>query len=56
MPGDALSVGVTLCTLFVFSFVKGRFTRARPLKSPLQTAAIGGLAGVAAFTLAKALT
>jgi VIT1/CCC1 family predicted Fe2+/Mn2+ transporter len=52
----ALSVGVTLCALFAFGFVKGRFTGARPLKSALQTTAIGGLAAAAAFTLAKALT
>jgi len=51
----ALSVGVTLCALFAFGFVKGRFTGARPLKSALQTTAIGGAAAAAAFTLAKLL-
>jgi len=48
-----LSVAVTLTALAVFGYVKGRFTGARPLRSALQTALIGGLAAAAAFAIAK---
>ena len=50
------SVGVTLAALLVFGFVKGRFTGARPVKSALQTALIGGLAAAAAFGIARAIS
>ena len=49
------SVGVTLAALLAFGFVKGRFTGARPVKSALQTALIGGLAAAAAFGIARAI-
>lgn len=48
-----LSVVVTILALFVFGFVKGRFTGANPLKSAIQTALIGGIAAGVAFALAK---
>jgi VIT1/CCC1 family predicted Fe2+/Mn2+ transporter len=51
-----LSVGVTLVALFVFGFVKGRFTGTRPLRSALQTALIGSLAAGAAFLIARAIS
>ncbi len=51
----ALSVALTLAALFVFGFVKGRFTGARPLRSALQTALIGGIAAAAAFGIARAV-
>ena len=38
-----------------FGFVKGRFTGARPWKSALQTALIGGVAAAAAFAIARAV-
>jgi VIT1/CCC1 family predicted Fe2+/Mn2+ transporter len=47
------SVVVTLLALFVFGYVKGRFTTARPLRSAVQTVAVGGLAAAAAFGIAK---
>jgi VIT1/CCC1 family predicted Fe2+/Mn2+ transporter len=50
-----LSVGITLVALFVFGFIKGRFTGARPLRSAFQTVLIGGLAAAAAFAIAKAI-
>jgi VIT1/CCC1 family predicted Fe2+/Mn2+ transporter len=50
-----ISVGVTLAALLAFGFVKGRFTGARPVKSALQTALIGGLAAAAAFGIARAI-
>ena len=49
------SVGITLAALLAFGFVKGRFTGARPVKSALQTALIGGLAAAAAFGIARAI-
>ena len=38
------SVALTLVALFVFGFVKGRFTGTRPMRSALQTALIGSVA------------
>jgi len=49
------SVVVTLMALLVFGYVKGRFTGARPGRSALQTALIGGLAAAAAFGIARAI-
>jgi vacuolar iron transporter family protein len=56
--GSALiySVVFTLVALLIFGYVKGRFTGARPLRSALQTALIGGLAASAAFGLAKLIS
>jgi VIT1/CCC1 family predicted Fe2+/Mn2+ transporter len=51
-----VSVGVTLIALLIFGYVKGRFTGARPMRSALQTAVIGGLAAGAAFLIARAIT
>ncbi len=48
-----VSVGVTLAALFIFGFVKGRFTGLNPLRSGLQTILVGGLAAAAAFMLAR---
>lgn len=49
----AASVGVTVCALAVFGYVKGRFTVKRPFRSAWQTVVVGGLAAAAAFGLAK---
>jgi VIT1/CCC1 family predicted Fe2+/Mn2+ transporter len=51
-----LSVALTLLALFVFGFIKGRFTGMRPLRSALQTALIGSLAAGAAFLIARAIS
>ncbi len=48
-----MSVGFTLVALFVFGWLKGHFTGAKPVRSALQTALVGGLAAGAAFGLAK---
>ena len=48
-----ISVGMTLCALFVFGYVKGRFTGTRPLRSALQTTFIGSVAAGAAFAIAR---
>jgi vacuolar iron transporter family protein len=47
------SVVVTLLALFLFGFIKGRFTTHRPLRSAWQTVHVGGLAASAAFVIAK---
>ena len=50
------SVTLTLIALFVFGFIKGRFTGMRPLRSALQTAFIGSVAAGAAFLIARLLS
>jgi VIT1/CCC1 family predicted Fe2+/Mn2+ transporter len=48
-----VSIGVTLLALFIFGYVKGRFTGKTPIRSAVQTTVVGGLAAAAAFTIAK---
>jgi VIT1/CCC1 family predicted Fe2+/Mn2+ transporter len=48
-----LSVAVTLLALAVFGYVKGTFTGAQPMRSALQTVAIGSAAAAAAFAIAR---
>jgi VIT1/CCC1 family predicted Fe2+/Mn2+ transporter len=48
-----VSAAVTLTALVIFGFVKGRFTGARPIRSAVQTAAIGTVAAGAAFAIAR---
>lgn len=48
-----ISVVATLIALLIFGYIKGRFTGARPLRSAIQTALIGGLAAAAAFLIAR---
>ncbi|HEV8367781.1 MAG TPA: VIT1/CCC1 transporter family protein [Pyrinomonadaceae bacterium] len=47
-----ISVVLTLIALFVFGYVKGRFTGMKPVRSALQTALIGSVAAGAAFGIA----
>lgn len=51
-----VSVAVTLLALFVFGWIKGRFTGMPPGKSALQTTLIGGVAAGAAFLIARLFT
>lgn len=51
-----LSVSVTLLALFVFGFIKGRFTGSRPMRSALETTLIGSVAAGAAFLIARAIS
>jgi VIT1/CCC1 family predicted Fe2+/Mn2+ transporter len=53
--GTALwvSVVVTMAALFIFGYVKARFTGMNPLRGGLQTVLVGGLAAGVAFTLAR---
>jgi VIT1/CCC1 family predicted Fe2+/Mn2+ transporter len=55
---DALyvSICVTGLALFVFGFIKGRFTGLSALKSGLQTILIGGIAAAAAFAIARLIS
>ncbi len=48
-----VSVGVTLIALFLFGYIKGRFTGTKPLRSGFQTVLVGGLAAGVAFLLAR---
>lgn len=50
-----VSVAVTLLALFIFGYVKGRFTGISPWRGGGQTVAIGGLAAAAAFIIARLL-
>jgi len=50
-----VSTGVTLTTLVIFGYIKGRYTGAKPFRSALQTLVIGGIAAAVAYTLAKAV-
>ena len=50
------SVGITLLALAIFGYVKGQFTGARPARSALHTAVIGGLAAAAAVVIARAIS
>lgn len=47
------SVVITLIALFIFGFVKGKFTGVNRFKSAIQTLLVGGIAAAAAFGLAK---
>ena len=51
-----VSVVVTLMSLLVFGYIKGRFTTPRPFKSALETALVGSLAAGAAFLIATAIS
>jgi vacuolar iron transporter family protein len=57
-PQSALliSVAVTLVALFIFGYIKGRFTTPRPFRSALETALVGSLAAGAAYLIAKAIS
>jgi VIT1/CCC1 family predicted Fe2+/Mn2+ transporter len=48
-----VSVGVTLVALFVFGYVKARFTGVNSLRGGIQTTLTGGIAASAAFAIAR---
>lgn len=54
--GLFVSAGVTMLALFVFGFVKARFTGAPRLRGAFQTVLIGALAAGAAFLIARAVS
>jgi VIT1/CCC1 family predicted Fe2+/Mn2+ transporter len=47
------SIVLTLLALYIFGYIKGRFTTARPWRSAAQTMLVGAIAAGAAFVLAK---
>jgi vacuolar iron transporter family protein len=51
-----ISIVTTLAALFIFGFIKGRFTGTRPMRSALQTAFIGSAAAGAAFLIARLIS
>ncbi len=51
-----ISIIITLIALGVFGYIKGIFTGAKPLRSALQTALIGGLAAAVAFAIARLIS
>lgn len=53
LPYSAL---LTMLALLAFGWLKGRVAGISPVKSALQTLIVGGLAGVAAFALAKSFS
>jgi VIT1/CCC1 family predicted Fe2+/Mn2+ transporter len=50
-----ISVVMTLGALFVFGWIKGRYTGTKRLRSALQTTVTGGIAATAAFLIARAI-
>lgn len=50
------SIIFTLAALFIFGYIKARFTGGRPFRSAFQTALIGSLAAAAAFGLSKLIS
>ena len=49
------SVAITVVALFIFGYVKGTFTGAKPLKSALQTCLIGSIAAATAYFVARSI-
>lgn len=48
-----ISAIFTLIVLFIFGYIKGRFTSLRPIRSAIETMLIGGLAASTAFVIAR---
>ncbi|MGX9135112.1 VIT1/CCC1 transporter family protein [Rummeliibacillus sp. JY-2-4R] len=51
-----LSVIMTLIALFIFGFIKGKFTGSKPFKSAFQTTLVGGIAAGIAFLIARLIS
>lgn len=47
------SIIVTILALLIFGFIKGHFTGDQSFKSAIQTAFIGAIASVAAYSIAR---
>jgi VIT1/CCC1 family predicted Fe2+/Mn2+ transporter len=52
----SVSIGVTLLALFVFGYIKGRFTGLTPWRGAVQTILVGGIAAAAAFFIARLIS
>jgi VIT1/CCC1 family predicted Fe2+/Mn2+ transporter len=55
-PALLWSVAITVVALFVFGFIKGNFTGAKPLKSAFETCLIGSAAAGAAYLVARLIS
>ncbi len=53
IEGLCYSCGITLIALFIFGFLKSRLTGQKPLRGAMKVVAIGALAALTAFILAK---
>ncbi len=53
VDGLKWSVAVTMLALFIFGYVKGKFTTPHPFRSAWQTVLVGGLAAGAAYFIAQ---
>ncbi|HEX9665448.1 MAG TPA: VIT1/CCC1 transporter family protein [Thermodesulfobacteriota bacterium] len=51
-----LSIGLTLVALFIFGYIKARFTGINSIRGALQTILVGGLAAGAAFFIARMIS
>lgn len=56
VPALKFSAVFTLAALFIFGYVKGRFTGIHALRGAFQTVSIGGLAAAAAFGIARLIS
>jgi VIT1/CCC1 family predicted Fe2+/Mn2+ transporter len=56
LTGLWISAAVTMLALFVFGYVKGKFTGIHPLRGGVRTVIIGGLAAGAAFGIARLIS
>jgi vacuolar iron transporter family protein len=54
--GFLFSIGVTLAALFIFGFVKARYTGTPTLRGAVQTLVIGALAAGAAYLIARLIS
>ena len=50
------SIALTLVALFIFGYIKARFTGIKPIRGALQTILVGGLAAGAAFFIARMIS
>jgi vacuolar iron transporter family protein len=53
LDGLKWSVAVTMLALYVFGYIKGKFTTPHPFRSAWQTVVVGGLAAGAAYFIAQ---
>jgi VIT1/CCC1 family predicted Fe2+/Mn2+ transporter len=55
-PALLWSVGITVVALFIFGYIKGRFTGNKPIRSAIQTCLIGSVAAAVAFFIARLIS
>jgi vacuolar iron transporter family protein len=53
LDGLKWSVAVTMLALYIFGYIKGKFTTPHPFRSAWQTVVVGGLAAGAAYFIAQ---